>query len=182
MPGFVEDLHDRMVQKVSRTEPDLDAMFADLDPAPATLIHILETADPTIALEQVSKAYGLGLEASEVSYLVHAYSKVLRRDPYLEELFMWSQINSEHCRHKTFNAEWIVDGEEKSNTLFGMIKQTFQKSPQHVVSAYSDNAAVMEGPQGSHLAPQGLLCEWKQTLEPVFYTAKVRVLNLTFLC
>lgn len=173
LPSFTEDLHDRMVQKLSRTEPDLEEMFAELDPMSAKVIPILEAANPVEALEQVSQSYGLGLDASEISYLVHAYSDTLNRDPYLEELFMWSQINSEHCRHKTFNAEWVLDGQEQGYTLFEMIKETFRKSPQHVISAYSDNAAVMEGSRGSNFAPEGAQSTWKETPERVFYSAKV---------
>ncbi|KAL9628354.1 MAG: hypothetical protein Q9164_007307, partial [Protoblastenia rupestris] len=126
MPSFVNEFHDRMTQIITRKEPDLKAIFAEQAPAPATIIPIIEATDPIEALEEASKTHNLSLDASEVSYLAQAYSNTLRRDPYLEELFMFAQIQSEHCRHKTFNATWIIDGDQKVHSLFDLIRHTHQ--------------------------------------------------------
>ncbi len=84
------------------------------------------------------------LAEDEIDYLQDAFTK-LGRNPNDIELYMFAQANSEHCRHKIFNADWIIDGEQQPKSLFKMIKNTFETTPDHVLSAYKDNAAVMEG-------------------------------------
>ena len=86
---------------------------------------------------------------------------------------MFAQVNSEHCRHKQFNADWTIDGVQKRNTLFSMIRNTHKRNPKYVVSAYNDNAAVLEGRRGSFLAPSRATNEWIQTKEQVQYLIKV---------
>ncbi|KAK4983044.1 phosphoribosylformylglycinamidine synthase, partial [Elasticomyces elasticus] len=93
------------------------------------------------------------------------------------ELFMFAQVNSEHCRHKQFNAKWFIDGVEKDQSLFAMIRNTHRAHPEHVISAYEDNAAVMQGENASHWAPEYISGEWKQTKEVVHYLAKVETHN-----
>ena len=172
----LDDLHDRMTQTVSQTQPNPSSIFLEEAPASATVVPILKAADPRKALQDAIKSHGLGLDAAEIEYLSKSY-QTLGRDPYLEEIFMFGQIQSEHCRHKTFNACWTIDGNQKVDTLFGLIRQTHKKSPQHVRSAYSDNAAVLEGVEGEHLAPDHVSGVWKATKERVDYLAKVETHN-----
>ncbi|KAK5278280.1 phosphoribosylformylglycinamidine synthase, partial [Cryomyces antarcticus] len=117
------------------------------------------------------------LDGSEIDYLVEAYTEQLKRGPVDVELFMFAQVNSEHCRHKQFNADWTIDGMRKPRSLFSMIRNTHQKNSRHVVSAYSDNAAVLEGENASFWAPDYATGEWRQTKEVVHYLAKVETHN-----
>lgn len=128
-------LHDRMTQTLSHEAPDLELMFAQNTPAPPLLIPMhAEGSDPRDFLRKVNKTLGLALDSSEVDYLVEAYSMdgPIARDPTDAELFMFAQINSEHCRHKQFNASWSVDGVQKQHSLFDMIRNTYHRSPKYV--------------------------------------------------
>ncbi len=140
-------LHDRMMQIVLDSEQDLkDLLFAEHQPAPLTTIAIIEQGYQ--ALEQANIEMGLALSDDEIDYLTESFQK-LGRNPTDVELMMFAQANSEHCRHKIFNADWVIDGEEQGKALFSMIRNTAEKSPQHILSAYSDNASVIEGFQAS---------------------------------
>lgn len=173
-----DSLHDRMTESIGTSPPDLNAMFAQLPPAPLQRIDLLGSkTGPKAALEEANKTLGLALDSSEMDYLIDAYTKQLKRNPTDVELFMFAQVNSEHCRHKQFNASWTIDGVEKGRSLFSMIRNTHQRHPEHVVSAYSDNAAVLQGYQGSQWAPDQLSGEWKQNKEVVHYLAKVETHN-----
>ncbi|KAI9723046.1 MAG: hypothetical protein M1812_001495 [Candelaria pacifica] len=174
---FADKLHDRMTEIIQHQTPDLSAMFAERAPAPATSIPIFEDAStPKEALQRANKTLGLALDESEIDYLVEAY-KNLGREPTDAEVFMFAQVNSEHCRHKQFNAEWTIDGVKKAQTLFSMIRNTHSKHPQYVISAYSDNAAVLEGQNASFWAPDYKSGTWTQTKEVVHYIAKVETHN-----
>ncbi|MEO8204126.1 MAG: phosphoribosylformylglycinamidine synthase [Betaproteobacteria bacterium] len=144
-------LHDRMTETVIRSEDGADALFAHVPPRP--LAHIALGAEPRAALEAANLRLGLALSADEIEYLAAAYA-TLGRDPTDAELTMFAQANSEHCRHKIFNAAWIVDGEKKAQTLFGMIRHTHAANPQGTVLAYSDNAAIMEGRVAERFYPR----------------------------
>ncbi|GAM83870.1 hypothetical protein ANO11243_018600 [Dothideomycetidae sp. 11243] len=171
-------LHDRMTQTLSATPPDLGAMFAENDPAEAEQIDLVsEGKSPREVLQAANRRLGLALDESEIEYLVDAYTNQLQRAPMDVELFMFAQVNSEHCRHKQFNADWTINGMRKPQSLFGMIRNTHKKHSQKVVSAYSDNAAVMEGFNASHWAPDNSTGEWKNTKEMVHYLAKVETHN-----
>ncbi|PSK36577.1 Phosphoribosylformylglycinamidine synthase [Elsinoe australis] len=171
-------LHDRMTQTVSLSPPHLEDMFAENDPAEAEQVELgKDGKSPREALQAANRRLGLALDESEIDYLVHAYTNQLKRAPMDVELFMFAQVNSEHCRHKQFNAEWTIDGMRKSHSLFGMIRNTHKRNPQKVVSAYSDNAAVMEGFNASHWAPDHSTGEWKNIKEMVHYLAKVETHN-----
>ncbi|KAG0210634.1 hypothetical protein BGX33_004791 [Mortierella sp. NVP41] len=160
-------VHDRMTQDVLNVIPDEKVIFKQGTPAPLTTVKLMETdgeRNPRDARERLVKAnkeLGLALAEDEIDYLVAAFigsSKLssdscLARNPTDVELFMFAQVNSEHCRHKIFGADWTIDGEKKPNSLFGMIKNTHQLHPQHTLSAYSDNAAVLQGPKGTRFAP-----------------------------
>lgn len=169
-------LHDRMTETLDTSAPDLEKMFAQSSPAPLQYIPMhAEGSDPRDALRKVNKTLGLALDESEIDYLVKAYALdgPIARDPTDVELFMFAQVNSEHCRHKQFNASWTIDGVEKPYSLFDMIRNTHRKSPAYTISAYSDNAAVFEGQKGSFLAPDRYTGEWRQTAESVPFLGKV---------
>ncbi|KAF9309949.1 hypothetical protein BGZ91_007233, partial [Linnemannia elongata] len=160
-------VHDRMTQDVLNVIPDEKVIFKQGTPAPLTTVQLMETGgerNPRDARERLvaaNKELGLALAEDEIDYLVAAFigsSKLssdscLARNPTDVELFMFAQVNSEHCRHKIFGADWTIDGEKKPHSLFGMIKNTHQLHPQHTLSAYSDNAAVLQGPKGTRFAP-----------------------------
>src|SRR6185503_14962211 len=97
---------------------------------------------------------GLALSADEIEYLVELF-RAERRDPTDVELTMFAQANSEHCRHKIFNASWVIDGEPQQRSLFSMIRHTHESNPRGTVVAYSDNAAVMEGAAARRFVPAG---------------------------
>ncbi|MFZ3140642.1 phosphoribosylformylglycinamidine synthase [Polaromonas sp.] len=136
-------LHDRMLESVVADRAQAEAgLFTELQGAPLQTIDVLSGGKA--ALEQANTEFGLALAADEIDYLVNAFTQ-LRRNPTDVELMMFAQANSEHCRHKIFNADFTIDGVPQENSLFGMIRNTEQRNPQHTVVAYSDNASVMEG-------------------------------------
>jgi phosphoribosylformylglycinamidine synthase len=135
-------LHDRMTESAMPSRDEAAALFTALDPAPMEHVDVL--GGGRAALEAANKAWGLALADDEIEYLVNAFHG-LKRNPTDVELMMFAQANSEHCRHKIFNAEFTIDGVAQPKSLFGMIRNTHQLSPQHTVVAYSDNASVMEG-------------------------------------
>jgi phosphoribosylformylglycinamidine synthase len=137
-------LHDRMTESVLDELEKADILFKETAPKPLTYVDIL--GGGKAALIQANGSLGLALADDEIDYLFTAFSD-LGRNPTDVELMMFAQVNSEHCRHKIFNADWVVDGEKQPKSLFKMIKNTYEKGGQKVLSAYSDNAAVLEGPQ-----------------------------------
>jgi phosphoribosylformylglycinamidine synthase len=135
-------LHDRMTESVLDSVDAAEALFRHVAPQP--LMTIALKARGPAALVEANVTLGLALSGDEIDYLAENFGK-LGRDPTDVELMMFAQANSEHCRHKIFNAAWTVDGEARSETLFGMIRETHKAHPQGTVVAYSDNAAVIEG-------------------------------------
>ncbi|KAH8701966.1 phosphoribosylformylglycinamidine synthase [Talaromyces proteolyticus] len=178
--GYLDFLHDRMTQVISEEEPDLDKMFSEHPPLPLETIplHAGEKSAVEI-LQDANKRLGLALDQSEIDYLVAAYASngPVPRDPTDVELFMFAQVNSEHCRHKQFNASWVIDGRQMPNSLFAMIRNTHKKHPENTVSAYSDNAAVLQGEQAGFWAPDPSTLEWAYTREQVHILAKVETHN-----
>lgn len=138
-------LHDPMTQTLLADTAAASAIFAT--PARGQLERI-----PVAALEAANARLGLALAEDEIAYLRERYTE-LGRDPSDVELMMFAQANSEHCRHKIFNASWTIDGKEQDRSLFKMIKNTHQATPQHTLSAYSDNAAVIEGAPAARFRP-----------------------------
>jgi phosphoribosylformylglycinamidine synthase len=135
-------LHDRMTETVLFDRADAARLFSEL---PAPLLERVDVlAGGRGALERANKSQGLALADDEMDYLVQAFTQ-LQRNPTDVELMMFAQANSEHCRHKIFNASFTVDGVAQADSLFGMIRHTHKTHPQHMVVAYSDNASVMEG-------------------------------------
>ena len=137
-------LHDRMTESAVASRDEARALFTELQPAPMEHVDIL--GGGRAALEQANRAWGLALADDEIEYLVKAFNG-LGRNPTDVELMMFAQANSEHCRHKIFNAQFTIDGVAQDKSLFAMIRNTHQLAPQHTVVAYSDNASVMEGNQ-----------------------------------
>ena len=135
-------LHDRMMETVVRNPQDAEILFRHQDPKPFKTVDILKGGREALVTANVE--LGLALAEDEIDYLVENFTQ-LGRNPHDIELYMFAQANSEHCRHKIFNADWIIDGKKQDKSLFKMIKNTFEKTPDFVLSAYKDNAAVMEG-------------------------------------
>ncbi|HVC18211.1 MAG TPA: phosphoribosylformylglycinamidine synthase [Rhodanobacter sp.] len=167
-------LHDAMTQSVLPRIDDAQGLF--LAGSPGDLVHVALGADPQVALADANVRLGLALAGDEIDYLVARYAE-LGRDPTDAELFMFAQANSEHCRHKVFNAGWAVDGEEQEKTLFGMIKHTHQHSPAHTLSAYSDNAAVIEGSVGKRFFADPADGVWRGHEERIDFAIKVETHN-----
>ncbi|GIC27280.1 phosphoribosylformylglycinamidine synthase [Vibrio cholerae] len=135
-------LHDRMMEVVFAELTDAQQLFSVAEPAPMSQVDVL--AGGRRALEEANVSLGLALAEDEIDYLVESFTK-LGRNPNDIELMMFAQANSEHCRHKIFNADWTIDGVKQDKSLFKMIKNTFEQTPDYVLSAYKDNAAVMTG-------------------------------------
>lgn len=141
--GQVADLlHDRMTESVMPTRDEALGLFTELHPAPMEQVDVLGGGEA--ALRDANTRWGLALAEDEIGYLVNAFTQ-LQRNPTDVELMMFAQANSEHCRHKIFNAQFTIDGEAQPHSLFGMIRHTEKTSPQYTVVAYSDNASIMEG-------------------------------------
>ena len=166
---------DRMVEDVWSKPDQLLALFTQQTPQQLKTIPVL--SDGHAALVKANSDLGLALADDEVDYLVDAYQD-LKRDPTDAELMMFAQANSEHCRHKIFNASWTVDGKAQENSLFGMIKNTYANNPKAVLSAYSDNAAVMSGTTGDRLyAGTEIGQSYQYNDEPIHYLLKVETHN-----
>ncbi|MGP1679834.1 MAG: phosphoribosylformylglycinamidine synthase [Burkholderiales bacterium] len=135
-------LHDRMTESVLDTLDGTAQLFRHVAPRPLVAIDLL--AHGRAALVEANRTMGLALSADEMDYLFENF-RALGRNPTDAELTMFAQANSEHCRHKIFNASWVIDGVAEAQTLFGMIRETEKANPQGTVLAYSDNSAIMEG-------------------------------------
>jgi phosphoribosylformylglycinamidine synthase len=145
-------VHDRMTEAVFASPDDARALFAHVPPRPLETVPLL--ARGRDALVRANVELGLALADDEIDYLEASF-RGLGRDPTDVELMMFAQANSEHCRHKIFNASWVVDGEPQPKSLFAMIRDTHAAHPQGTVVAYSDNAAVMEGARVRRFHPNG---------------------------
>ena len=143
-------LHDRMMETIFNELNDATALFASAEPGELTIIDIEHGGKN--ALVQANIELGLALAEDEVNYLFENFSK-LGRNPHDIELYMFAQANSEHCRHKIFNADWTIDGVKQPKSLFKMIRNTHEVNPDFVLSAYKDNAAVMVGNKGGRFFP-----------------------------
>ncbi len=189
--AIANELHDRMTQSLSASAPTTQGLFAQSSPAPLKTVDLHGGAAPGAVerdaartrLQDANATLGLALAQDEIEYLVDAFissassSKsggALDRDPTDVELFMFAQVNSEHCRHKIFNADWTIGGEKMAQTLFGMIRNTHKLHPKHTISAYSDNAAVLEGYDAMRFAAAPLASSQGKAENPlVVYDAKL---------
>ena len=165
-------LYDRMTQSVFYELAKAEQLFNNHEPAP--LNHVDVIGNGRTALEQANVEFGFALSSQDIDYLMNAYVNELKRNPTDVELMMFAQANSEHCRHKIFNAEWTIDGEVQPKSLFGMIKNTFQKNPNDILSAYKDNAAVVKGFDGLRFYP--LLNNENNHLEYDFHQENIDIL------
>jgi len=151
--GLQAALHDRMTETVLADASDAARLFAHHAPAPLGSVDLLEGGREALAVANVE--LGLALAEDEIDYLCEAFRE-LGRNPSDVELMMFAQANSEHCRHKIFNADWLIDGEAQERSLFKMIKNTHECSPGDILSAYSDNAAVIRGSEAPRFYPASL--------------------------
>ncbi|MFQ5548245.1 MAG: phosphoribosylformylglycinamidine synthase [Woeseia sp.] len=171
--GISRHLIDRMTETVIESADQAWVLFQAHAPVAPSTVPVL--ADGTDALVRANRELGLALSGDEIDYL-HANFEDLGRDPGDAELMMFAQANSEHCRHKIFNTRWIIDGEEQQEKLFGMIRSTTTANPDGVISAYSDNAAVIEGRRGKRLMP-GNDRQYRYCNEPIHILMKVETHN-----
>ncbi len=167
-------LHDRMTQLVLNQLEDASALFSHAQPKPLTVVDIL--AGGRAALEKANLELGLALAEDEIDYLVKSFVE-LGRNPHDVELMMFAQANSEHCRHKIFNASWDIDGQAQDKSLFGMIKNTYEMHREGVLSAYKDNAAVMKGYVAGRFYPNAETRQYGASEEPVHILMKVETHN-----
>ncbi|MFM1895552.1 MAG: hypothetical protein RLZZ385_626, partial [Pseudomonadota bacterium] len=167
-------LHDPMTQVVMDDYQDVRALFSQAAPAPLQSIDILRRG--RMALQEANTALGLALAADEIDYL-HESFLALGRNPNDVELMMFAQANSEHCRHKIFNASWTVDGKPQDHSLFAMIRNTHAVAPGGVLSAYADNAAVMGGATAGRFFPEPGSRIYGYHQEPVHILMKVETHN-----
>ena len=144
-------LHDRMTESVVGSDFTGEDLFVDLEGRPMATVPLME--EGRAALERANLDMGLAMSEDEIDYLADAFG-AMKRNPTDVELMMFAQANSEHCRHKIFNARWTLDGTEREETLFGMIRKTHKTSPQGTITAYADNAAIFEGGTATRLYPR----------------------------
>ena len=145
-------LHDRMTETVLRNTADAAGLFRELDAMPLEFVDVLIGGKD--ALTAANADLGLALSDDEIDYLLNAFTQA-NRNPTDVELMMFAQANSEHCRHKIFNADWTIDGTPQDNSLFAMIRNTHRLQPKGTVVAYSDNSSVIEGATVSRFYPRG---------------------------
>jgi phosphoribosylformylglycinamidine synthase len=186
----LDAFHDRMIQvALVNSVPTYDAIFGHAQPKPLQSVPMHQT-DPVVALAEANGRWGLALAQDEMDYLVQAYvtgDAALHRNPTDIELMMFGQVrshsspycqvNSEHCRHKIFNASWSIDQEDKPDSLFGMIRHTYKTHPNHILSAYSDNAAVLEGNVAGKMLIDPETHAYTVIVEPMHLLCKVETHN-----
>lgn len=167
-------LHDRMTQVVLSRLEEAAGLFRHAEPKPLTAVDIL--GGGRAALEKANVELGLALAEDEIDYLVSSFQG-LARNPHDIELMMFAQANSEHCRHKIFNASWDIDGQSQEKSLFGMIKNTYQMHSEGVLSAYKDNASVIVGSLAGRFFPNPETRQYGAVQEPVHILMKVETHN-----
>ena len=173
LDGALPLIHDRMTESVLDALDAAEALFRHFAPQPLETVDVV--GEGRAALVQANGAMGLALSGDEIDYLVDAFTKA-GRNPTDVELMMFAQANSEHCRHKIFNADWVIDGQTQAHSLFGMIRESHKVSPQGTVVAYSDNAAVLEGAVAQRFHP-GAGGAYAYSEELTHYLAKVETHN-----
>jgi len=144
-------LHDRMTESVLERLEEAEGLFFEAEPSPMRSVDLL--GGGRAALERANREWGLALAEDEIDYLVENFT-ALGRNPSDVELMMFAQANSEHCRHKIFNADWIIDGERRPHSLFRMIRNTYDHAPEGILSAYKDNASVVTGSEAGRFFPE----------------------------
>ncbi len=167
-------IHDRMVESVLSGPDEAQVLFSRQAPKPLQAVDVLNGGRN--ALVAANSELGLALAEDEIDYLLESFLQ-LGRNPSDVELMMFAQANSEHCRHKIFNADWTIDGEAQSHSLFGMIKNTYKLGGEDVLSAYSDNAAVVKGHRAGRFYPEPGSAEYKYHEEDIHLLMKVETHN-----
>jgi phosphoribosylformylglycinamidine synthase len=167
-------LHDRMTESVLDELDDARKLFQREEPHPKSVIDVL--GEGRVALERANRELGLALAEDEIDYLLEAF-RGLGRSPTDAELMMFAQANSEHCRHKIFNASFVVDGTPEDASLFQLVRRSTEVSPFGVLSAYRDNAAVFEGASASRFFPDPTTHVYGASQEPVHVLIKVETHN-----
>jgi phosphoribosylformylglycinamidine synthase len=167
-------LHDRMVEAVYASLDEAEVLFTEQEPRPLNVVDIVSGG--RIALEVANAELGLALADDEIDYLFNNF-QLLGRNPTDVELMMFAQANSEHCRHKIFNASWTVDGADQSRSLFQMIKNTYHQAGDNVLSAYADNASVIRGWEAGRFFPDPDTGEYAYHQEPIHILMKVETHN-----
>ncbi|MDH5601394.1 MAG: phosphoribosylformylglycinamidine synthase [Gammaproteobacteria bacterium] len=167
-------LHDRMTESVFSEVEEAERLFHHAEPAPLQSVDILTGG--RAALVKANTDLGLALAEDEIDYLVENFS-AMKRNPTDVELMMFAQANSEHCRHKIFNADWVIDGKEQKKSLFSMIRNTHQKNPGGVLSAYHDNSAVMKGSKAGRFFAEPFSHQYGYHEENIHILMKVETHN-----
>jgi phosphoribosylformylglycinamidine synthase len=167
-------LHDRMTESVLRHADQAALLFRELEAKPLESVDLL--GEGKAALVAANTDLGLALSEDEIDYLVEAFTRV-KRNPTDVELMMFAQANSEHCRHKIFNADWVIDGVAQEKSLFQMIKNTHQLQPKGTIVAYSDNSSIMEGATVTRFYPRGAGHEYAPSTELTHTLMKVETHN-----
>lgn len=170
--AFKAAIHDRMTETVIEKLDDAQKLYHHADPKPLSSIDILSGGKA--ALETANNEMGLALSPDEIDYLLENYNK-MGRNPTDVELMMFAQANSEHCRHKIFNADWVIDGVKQDISLFGMIRNTHKLNPGNTVVAYSDNSSIVQGQKTQRFYP--LNNEYKFSEDNMHYLMKVETHN-----
>ncbi len=166
-------VHDRMTETVLGSFKQAEKLFHHFSPKPLTTIDLMSGGHA--ALEVANREMGLALSEDEIEYLLDNFRR-MRRNPTDVELMMFAQANSEHCRHKIFNADWIIDGKHQDKSLFGMVRHTHALHPRGTVVAYSDNAAIIEGAEIGRFYPDEMGV-YRYVTEPTHILMKVETHN-----
>ena len=153
---------------------DAKALFTTSTPKPLSYIDVLSKGKD--ALIEADAKLGLALSEQEIDYLTKAFVS-LNRNPTDVEIYMFAQANSEHCRHKIFNASWDIDGVKQDKSLFGMIKNTYKMNSENVLSAYKDNASVITGHTCHRFYPNMIGGKYDYHEEPIHILMKVETHN-----
>ena len=167
-------IYDRMTEVLLDSEEQADQLFSEAKPSELLAVDLITQGKQ--ALLEANSTLGLALSDDEIDYLVEAFGG-LERNPTDVELMMFAQANSEHCRHKIFNADWVIDGKRRENSLFGMIRNTAKVSPEGILSAYSDNSAVAKGSQAKRFCRDAESGEYSYSDEAVHILMKVETHN-----
>ena len=171
-------IYDPMTDSILVDLSDARKLFATDSPASLVIVDLINggPGQGLASLKAANEEFGFALSDEEQNYLVERFNE-LGRNPTDVELMMFAQVNSEHCRHKIFNADWEIDGISKAQSLFSMIRHTHEQNSAGTLSAYSDNAAALAGSEAERLAPNPDNNHYEFSTEPVHFTAKVETHN-----
>lgn len=167
-------VHDPMTESAMFDIENAEQLFVEHQPAPLTEVPLLSQGKA--ALESANTTMGLALSVDEIDYLTEQY-QAINKNPTDVELMMFAQVNSEHCRHKIFNADWVIDGKEQDKSLFAMIRNTHELNSEGTLVAYSDNSSVLAGSESDRFFPEPDSKQYKTEKEPVHILCKVETHN-----